>query len=106
MSSSKMWDHSITLYWVIMCCGWIRGEAIGYLAPAWGKNIPFEEALTDKFFQVPSKAFTVGGFVSLIVIVRTVIFCSGECRVLFDWLWAPYPCLILDNTKNFIDGEP
>ena len=49
-----------------------------------GKNVLSEEALTDKFFQVLPEAFVVGDFVSLIVVIRTVIFHYGKCRIMLD----------------------
>jgi len=38
--------------------------------------------------------------------VRTIIFCSRKCRVMLDRLRAPYPWLVLENTKHFVNGEP
>ena len=38
--------------------------------------------------------------------VRTILFHSGECRVVLDWLWALYPQLVLDDIKDFVDEEP
>jgi len=70
-----------------------------------GEYVLFEEALADKFFQISPEASTVCIIVSLTVVIRTVIFCSSKCRVIFDWLRAPYPWLVLDGTEYFINRE-
>ena len=44
--------------------------------------------------------------VSLTVIVRTVFFRYGECRVVTDQLQALYPWLVLDCIKDFVDRKP
>ena len=84
--------RSLNLYWVIMSCGWEEGRVLGCCTRGclWGKNVLSEEALAGKFFQVPLEASTVGGLVSLTIVVRIIIFCSDKCRVMFDWL----ECLI------------
>ena len=71
-----------------------------------GKYILSEEALADKFFQVPLEASGAGGLVSLTVVVRAVIFHSGKCRVVLDRLQAPYSRLVLDGTEDFVDEDP
>ena len=43
-----------------------------------GKDVLFEKALVDKFFQIFSEASAVNGLVSLTVVVRTVFFSSGS----------------------------
>jgi len=44
-------------------------------------------------------------YVSLTVVVRTLLFCSRECRVVLDLLRVPYPWLVLDGTEDFVDGK-
>jgi len=51
-----------------------------------GKNVLFKKALVDKFFQVPLGATTVDGLVSLPVVKRAVLLCSGESKIVLDWL--------------------
>ena len=54
-----------------------------------GKNRLFEEALSNKFFQVPLKASTVDGLMSLLVTVRTISSTSGSsssCLISFGRL--------------------
>ena len=67
-----------------------------------GKDVLFEKALADKFFQVLLEASTVDDLVPL----RTIFFRSGECRIVLDWLRALYPRLILDDVEDFVDVEP
>jgi len=38
--------------------------------------------------------------------VRTIFFCSRECRVVLDRLRALYPRLILDGIEDFVNREP
>ena len=71
-----------------------------------GKGVLFEEALTDKYFQVLPEVFAVDGLVSLTVMVRAVFFRFVECWVILDWLWAPDPRLVLDGIEDLIDREP
>jgi len=59
--------------------------------PPRGKNIFFDEASVDKFFQIPLEASAVGDLVSLTVMIRTIIFHFWKCRVVLDRLQAPYP---------------
>jgi len=33
MSLLEMWDHSIALYWMIICCGWVGGGALDCPTP-------------------------------------------------------------------------
>ena len=70
-----------------------------------GKGVLFKKALAYKFFQVFSKASIVDGLVSLTVMVRTIFFHPGKCRVVLDKLRALYPWLIHDGIEDFIDGE-
>ena len=69
------------------------------------KNVLLEEALSDKFFQVPPEAFAVDGLVSLAFVKGTILFYFGECGVVLNWLGASYPRLVLDGIKDFVDGE-
>ena len=46
------------------------------------------------------------GLVPLIVMVETVLFCSGKCRILPDWSRIPDPQLVLDGIENLVDEEP
>jgi len=48
----------------------------------------------------------VDGLVSLAIMVRTIFFYSWKCRVALDRLRVLYPRLILDDIKDFTDGEP
>jgi len=69
------------------------------------KDILFEEALTNNFFHVLSKAFAVDGPVPLALMVRTILLRSGECGVVVDRLLTLYPQLIFDSIEDFVDGE-
>jgi len=69
-----------------------------------GKNVLFEEALADKFFQVLPEASAVDGLVSRTVMVRTIFFRFGECEVVLDWLRVLSLRLVLDGVEDFIDG--
>ena len=71
-----------------------------------GNDVLFEEDLADKFFQILSEASAMDGLVPLTVMVRIIFFHSVEHRIILDWLWAPYPWLVLDGVEDFIDGEP
>jgi len=44
--------------------------------------------------------------VSLTIAVRTIFFGSRQCRVVLNRLWALYSQLDLDDSKDFIDGQP
>ena len=48
----------------------------------------------------------MGGLVSLAIMVRTMIFRSAKCRVMFDRLRVSYPWLVFDDIEDFVDGEP
>jgi len=71
-----------------------------------GKSVLFEEALADKIFQISPEASAMGNRLSLTIMVETIIFHSGKYRVMLDQLRASYPWLVLDGTKDLIDGEP
>ena len=44
--------------------------------------------------------------VAFIIVIRKILFCSGECRVVLDWPQASHPLLVLDGIEDFINGEP
>jgi len=69
------------------------------------EDVLFEEALADKFFQVPPEALAVDDMVSFTVMIRIVLFCSGECGVVLGRPRTPHPWLIFDGIEDFIDGE-
>ena len=73
-------DHSIALYWVITCCGWVGGRALGCPDPeaVSSEDIFLEEALADELLQVLSETPTMDGLVSLNVMVGAVLCCSGK----------------------------
>ena len=56
--------------------------------------------------QVFLEASTIDNLVSLILMVRTLFFHSGENRVVLCWLQALYVRLNLDGIEDFIDREP
>jgi len=61
---------------VIACCGSVGGGAFScpdLEAVPGGKNVLFEEALGNKFFQVPSEASTMDGLMSLAVLEEAVL---------------------------------
>ena len=64
------------------------------------------ETLADKFFHVSPETFIVGSLVSFTVMIRAIIFRSGNCSVMLDRLRAHYLRLVLDGTEDFVDGEP
>ena len=101
-------DHSITLYWVITCCGWVEGEALGCMHRrlTWSKDVLFEKILTDKFFQVSPEALAVNDLMFFTIVIRTIFFYSEECRVTLDRAQASHPRLVFDGIKNFVEGEP
>ena len=70
------------------------------------KIIFLEEALADKYFQIFLEASALDDLVSLTVMVRTVCFRSGECRIVLDHVQPLYPRLVIDNIEDFIDREP
>jgi len=70
-----------------------------------GKDVLFEKALADKFFQVLLEASAVDDLVPLIIMVRTIFFCSGECRVILGSR-LPHSRLVFYGIKDFVDGEP
>jgi len=70
-----------------------------------GMNVLYEEALTDKFFQVPPVASTVDSLVSLVIVEGTVLLCSGEGRIVLDWFRAPDLGLVFDGIINLIDEK-
>jgi len=53
----------------------------GYLG---GKDVLFEEILADRFFHVPPEALVVDSLVFFSIVIRSIFFCSGECRVILD----------------------
>ena len=73
--------HSIALYWVIMYCGWMKAEHLAALHQRLprGKDVLFEEALVNKFFQVLLETSTVVGLVSFTIMVETIFFRSRGC---------------------------
>ena len=70
------------------------------------EDVLFEEALVDKFFQVPPEALAVDDMVSFTVMIRTVFFCFAKCRVILDRSRAPHPRPGFDGIEDFFDGEP
>ena len=54
--------------------------------------------------QVFLKATTVG-LVSFTVVIETILFCSGRCRIVSDWSQAPDSWLVLDGIKDLVDRE-
>ena len=36
----------------------------------------------------------------------TILFCSGECRVVLDRSWMPDLQLVLDCVEDLVDGKP
>ena len=62
--------------------------------------------MIDKFFQVPLKTSVVGGLVSFTIVIRIVVFRSGECKVVLDLLRASYLRLVLDDSEDVVDREP
>jgi len=58
-----------------------------------GEDVLPEEAQTDKVFQVPSVALSMGHLVSLVVIEGAVLFCFGEYGAILDWLQTSYLAL-------------
>ena len=70
-----------------------------------GKNVLSEEALSDKFFHVPVEASVVDDLVFLTIVKGTILSRSRGCRVVLDWLRAPYPRLVFDGTKALGDGD-
>ena len=70
------------------------------------KNILFEEALSDKFFQALPENFAVDNLVSLAIMVGIIISFSGKCRVVLDQLRASHPLLVLDDTEDLVEGKP
>ena len=78
---------------MIACCSLVGSEALGCpaLTAASGVRMYSEEALADKFFQVPPETSAVDDLMSLAFVKGTVLFHSGECRVALDRLRAPYP---------------
>ena len=90
---------------MIACGGWVGGKALGCPAPEVALNVLFEEALSNKFFQVPLEAFAVDGLVFLAFVEGIILFHSEECGVALDWLRASYPQLVFDGAEDFIDGK-
>ena len=74
----------------------------GYLE---GEDILFEEPLANKFFHVLLEALAVDSLVSFTIVIRTVFFCFGECRVILNWSRSPHPRLIFDGIEDFVDAE-
>ena len=50
-----------------------------------GKDVLFEKALADKFFQVLLDVSAEDGLVPFKIMVKIIFFCSGECGVILDW---------------------
>ena len=69
------------------------------------EEVFFEEALTDKLFQVLSEISAVDGLVPMSIVVRTVFFCSRECGVVLDRFWTSDSWLVLDGVEELIDGS-
>ena len=40
------------------------------------------------------------------VMVRAVLFCSENCRIILDWSWVSDSRLVLDGIEDLVDGEP
>jgi len=55
--------------------------------------------------QVFSEALTANDFVPFTVIIGTVLFFSGRCKIVMDWYRALDPWLILDGVEDLIYGE-
>ena len=43
--------------------------------------------------------------VSFTIVIRAIIFCFGECRVVLDRPQTLHPRLIFDGIEDFVDGE-
>ena len=88
----EMWNHSIALNGMIICCGWIGDGPLSCpdLKVAY---VLFEENLLDELFQVLSEDPTVDGPVSLTVMVGVTFFCSEK--------WG-----IVSDLEDLVNGEP
>jgi len=69
-----------------------------------GKNVFCEEE--DKLYQVFSEAPAVDSLVSFAVMIGTILFCSGRCRIVPDWSRVPNPWLVFDGIEDLVDGKP
>ena len=45
------------------------------------------------------------GLVPFTIVVGTIFFCSGRCRIVPDLSWAHDPCLVFDGVEYLVDGE-
>ena len=88
--------YSVALYRAIAYCDWVGGGTLGCpaLAVALSVRTFFEEALSDKFFQVSLEASARDGPVSHTFVERTILFYSRKCMVVLDWLQAFYSRLV------------
>ena len=65
----------------------------------------YEEALEDELVQIFLEVPAVYDLVPLTVLVGTILFCFGKCRIILDWSRALDAQLVLDGAENLIDGE-
>ena len=70
-----------------------------------GKNIFFDEALEDKFFQIFPEASAVDGLVLFIAMEGAVLFLSGKRMVVPDRLRAIYLRRSLIALKTLLMGS-
>ena len=45
------------------------------------------------------------GLVSFAVVIGTILFYSGRCRIVPDWFRTPDLWLVFDSVEDQIDGE-
>jgi len=69
-----------------------------------GEDVFFEKVLADKIFHVPLEALAIDSPVSLTVVIRTIFFYFGECRVVLDRPRSPHPRLVFDGIEDL--GPP
>ena len=60
----------------------------------------------DELFLIFLEAPAVDGLVPFAVRIRTILFCSGKCRIVPDWSRESEPRLVLDGIEDLVDAEP
>ena len=101
-------DHSIALYWVIACCGWVRGGVFGYSDLEAASSVSIY-SLRKPMRISSSRCFRSSGngwSCAPYIMLGAILFCSRKRGVVLDGSQMPDPGLILDGVEDFVDGEP
>ena len=67
----KIWDHSITLFWIIKCCGWVSREALSCSDPEAALGVRI--CSLRKIYQMSSFSTSEGPEVDNLVFLTVMV---------------------------------